>query len=89
MAGLKNVEGYVGYIINICPNNTDGEIIEIGGLKIQLPKLPKANEILFHDKPKEMQMWQRLRCADPAQLLVNHLITRFTIFYMSGCQFLL
>ena len=60
MAGLKNVEGYTGYIINICPNNTDGEIVEIAGLQIQLPKLPKASEILFHDQPTEMQMWQRL-----------------------------
>lgn len=60
MAGLKNVEGYIGYIINICPNNTDGEIVEISGLQIQLPKLPEASEILFHDSPQEMQMWQRL-----------------------------
>ena len=64
MAGLKNVEGYTGYVINICPNNTDGEVVEIGGLQIQLPKLPKAIEILFHDKPKEMQMWQRLSVPD-------------------------
>ena len=67
MAGIKNVEGYVGYVINICPQNTSGDIIEIGGLYIQLPATPPAKQILFHDKPREMQMWQRLTV--PEELL--------------------
>jgi hypothetical protein len=37
-----------------------GEIIELEGLKIQLPKPPrKKSDILFHDKKKEDQYWQR------------------------------
>ena len=60
MAGIKNVEGYVGYVVNICPKNSEGKIIEIGGLFIQLPATPPHEEILFHDRPREMQMWKRL-----------------------------
>ena len=32
MAGLKQVKEYDEYVVNICPNDTAGEIIEIGGL---------------------------------------------------------
>jgi len=60
MAGLKKVEGYDEYVINICPNNSDGEVIEIGEINIQLPKTPGKKEILFHDKPRELQMWERI-----------------------------
>ena len=41
MAGLKRIEGYDEEVINICPNDTDGEILEVGDLYIQLPKTPK------------------------------------------------
>jgi len=59
MAGLKDIKGYDDLVINICPNNTEGEIIELSGLFIQLPKVPNKEEILFHDKPKEDQHWVR------------------------------
>ena len=59
MAGLKDIKGYDDLVINICPNNTEGEIIELSGLFIQLPKVPNKEEILFHDKPKEDQYWVR------------------------------
>jgi len=46
-------------IVWICPNDTKGTVITVAGLKIGLPKQPPKEEILFHDLPKEEQMWQR------------------------------
>jgi len=66
MAGLKQNEDYDNYVVNICPNDTEGEIITIGGLDIQLPKAPSKKEILFYDRKPAMQMWERLPV--PAEL---------------------
>jgi hypothetical protein len=66
MAGLKQNEDYDNYVVNICPNDTEGEILTIGGLDIQLPKAPKKKEILFYDRKPAMQMWERLPV--PAEL---------------------
>jgi hypothetical protein len=66
MAGLKKVEGYDEYIVSICPNDTQGEVITIGGVDIQLPKVPHKKEILFNDRERNMQMWERLPV--PAEL---------------------
>ena len=60
MAGLKQVKGYEEYAVNICPNNTSGEIIEIGDVLIQLPEAPKDEEILNYGRVVDMQMWRRL-----------------------------
>lgn len=60
MAGLKQNEDYDNYVVNICPNDTEGEVLTIGGLDIQLPKVPLKKEILFHDRKPAMQMWERL-----------------------------
>lgn len=60
MAGLKEIKGYDEEVVNICPNDSVGEVIEIGNIYIQLPQQPKDEDILFYDKPKEMQMWKRL-----------------------------
>jgi len=60
MAGLKEIKGYDEEVVNICPNDSAGEVIEIGNIYIQLPHQPKDEDILFYDKPKEMQMWKRL-----------------------------
>ena len=60
MAGLKQNEDYDNYVVNICPNDTEGEILTIGGLDIQLPKTPPKKEILFNDRKPAMQMWERL-----------------------------
>ncbi len=49
-----------GEIINICPNDTRGEIVYIDGLSIQLPEVPEHKDIMFHDKPVEEQMWDRV-----------------------------
>jgi len=46
--------------IILCPNGTKGEIIELEGLKITLPKPPEdKTKILFHDLPQEEQYWRR------------------------------
>ena len=60
MAGLKKVEGYDEYVINICPNDTEGEVVTIGGVDIQLPQTPAKKEILFNERERNMQMWERL-----------------------------
>lgn len=60
MAGLKKVEGYDNYVVNICPNDTSGDVTTIGGLDIQLPKPPKDEEILNYDRELHLQMWQRI-----------------------------
>lgn len=46
--------------VKICPFSTEGEIITLENLKIQLPKPPKKEDILFHDLPKSEQYWRRL-----------------------------
>ena len=43
----------------ILNSNSLGDIIEIQGLKIQLPKKPKKKDILFSDKKKVDQRWIR------------------------------
>lgn len=45
--------------VMICPLGTKGEIIELDGLKIMLPKKPKNSEILYNRKAKEDQYWRR------------------------------
>jgi hypothetical protein len=60
MAGIKDIEGYEDFVINICPDGTEGEIIEIAGLFIQLPEKPEEDHILFNELPKEEQYWRRL-----------------------------
>ncbi len=37
-----------------------GEVIELHGLLVGLPKKPKRSEILFNEKPKRMQVWSRI-----------------------------
>ena len=67
MAGLKKVEGYDNYVVNICPNDTGGEVTEIGGIDIQLPKIPPKKEILFNDRKQSLQMWKRLPVPEELQ----------------------
>jgi len=59
MAGLKDIKGYEDKVINICPLDTAGEIIELADLYIQLPAVPPKEQILYHDKPVEEQRWVR------------------------------
>tara|TARA_B110000879_G_scaffold212958_1_gene312212 strand:- start:2864 stop:4981 length:2118 start_codon:yes stop_codon:yes gene_type:complete len=67
MPGLRKIEGYTAEVINICPQDTEGEVVEVSELYIQLPKVPAKKDILFHDKKKEDQMWRRIDV--PSELL--------------------
>jgi hypothetical protein len=58
MAGLKVVDKET--IINICPDNTAGDIIELFDLTIQIPSQPDKKDILFSDMKKADQMWRRI-----------------------------
>lgn len=60
MAGIKDIEGYDDSVVNICPDDSEGEIIEISGIDIQLPKKPGKKDILFSDKKKSDQHWNRI-----------------------------
>ncbi len=60
MSVLIDVDGYKDKGIKIDPNGTEGSVIESSGLLISLPKQPPRSQILFHDKPESLQMWQRI-----------------------------
>ena len=64
MAGLVDIEGYDEKVINICPNDTSGEVIEVADLYIQLPKKPAKKDILFSGNKKEDQYWRRTEMPD-------------------------
>ena len=67
MAGLNKAKGYDNYVVNICPNGTEGEVIEIGGIDIQLPKAPKDKDILNYGRDVHLQMWRRLPVPEELQ----------------------
>lgn len=56
---LKEVKGYEDFVISICPDGTDGDIIDVAGLSIMLPKQPPKEEMLFYDLPVDQQYWRR------------------------------
>jgi hypothetical protein len=45
--------------IKLCPFGTEGDLIELDGLKILLPKVPDKKDILFSNKKKSEQYWVR------------------------------
>ena len=47
------------YIIQICPNGTEGEIVRIGDLDIALPAQPPKEEIEGYGRPNDLQLWER------------------------------
>ena len=57
---LLYTEEYDEPAIKICPNGSEGEIIELGGLLICIPKRPPKKQIFGYQKPKSMQMWERV-----------------------------
>ena len=67
MSALLDIEGYETKGIKIDPNGTEGDVQELHGLLVVLPKKPKRSEILFHDKPKGLQMWQRIPMPEELQ----------------------
>ena len=60
MSGLKEIKGYSDFVVNICPDNTAGDIIDISGISIQLPEKPDNSEVLFSSLPVENQCWKRI-----------------------------
>jgi len=46
--------------IAICPKGTKGEVLELGGLLIALPAQPPEKEIFGHEKPNDLQLWERI-----------------------------
>ncbi len=67
MSNLIDIEGYEAKGIKIDPNGTKGDHFESNGILIVLPKKPKRSEILFHDQPKELQMWKRIPMPEELQ----------------------
>ena len=59
MDRLLQIKGYDDHAVCLCPNGTVGEIVELGGLVIVLPKAPEKNKILFHELPRSDQKWVR------------------------------
>ena len=60
MSFLLHAEGYEEPAVKICPNGTEGELIELGGLLICLPERPPKKEIFGHKEPNSMQVWRRI-----------------------------
>lgn len=67
MAGLVSIKKIDEPVINICPDGTNGIVIEIAGLHIQLPKIPDKKDILFNDRAPADQRWERI--SPPADLI--------------------
>jgi hypothetical protein len=59
MSVLVDIEEYDEPGIKICPNGTQGESLELGGLVIVLPTQPPKKEIAGYGSAKRLQMWQR------------------------------
>jgi hypothetical protein len=60
MSVLLDVKEYDTPAIKICPNGTEGEIIELGSLLICLPKRPPKKEIFGYKKSNALQVWERV-----------------------------
>ena len=59
MNSLVNIDEYDDLAISICPNGTQGEVLELGGLVIVLPAQPPKKQIQGYKDPVHMQMWKR------------------------------
>jgi len=60
MSSLLDSEEHDEKVIKICPKGTEGEIIEIGGIFICLPKKPEKKQILGYSQSKPLQVWTRI-----------------------------
>lgn len=67
MPTLIDIKGYETKGIKIDPNDTEGEVVELHGLLVVLPKKPPRSQVLFHDLPKAMQLWQRIPMPEELQ----------------------
>jgi len=62
MTTLKKIEDYEDLAIKICPNGTEGDIVEIGELVIMLPEQPNKKSIFGSNK--KVQMWERVKLPE-------------------------
>ncbi len=69
MSVLIDIEGYEDQGIKIDPDGSTGDVIELHGLLLVLPKKPPRSKILFHDQPKKLQMWKRIPMPEELQRL--------------------
>ena len=67
MSVLIDIKGYEDQGIKIDPDGSQGEAIELHGLLVVLPKKPPRSKILFHDKPKHLQLWKRIPMPEELQ----------------------
>ena len=61
MTTLKKLD-YEDLVIKICPNGTEGDIIELGDLVIMLPEQPNKKTIFGNNK--KVQMWERVKLPE-------------------------
>ena len=59
MTGLVDIEKYDEPVVSICPRGTLGNVIDISGLPICLPKQPRKKDIAGYDLPTHLQTWAR------------------------------
>lgn len=67
MSRLVQLDEYEDKGIVLDPLCTQGEVLELHGILAVLPEKPKKKDILFHDKPKSVQMWQRIGMPEELQ----------------------
>lgn len=60
MTELIDIDGYEDQAVKICPDGTVGDIQEIDGLYICLPKTPPKNKIHGAHLETSMQVWKRV-----------------------------
>ena len=59
MGFLLELEDYDVPAVKICPKGTEGEIRELGGLLICLPKVPPKKQIVGYNEAESLQVWKR------------------------------
>ena len=59
MSVLLNLKEYDDPAIKICPNGTEGKVVELANILVCLPKRPPKKEIFGYKKPKSLQVWKR------------------------------
>jgi len=59
VTGLVDIEKYDEPVVSICPRGTLGDVIDISGLPICLPKQPRKKDIAGYDLPAHLQTWAR------------------------------
>ena len=60
MSVLLNLKDYDNPAVKICSKGSEGEIVELGGLLICLPKRPPKKEISGYKKSNSVQVWERI-----------------------------